>query len=66
MEAVSNVVLRQPHLGARQISARSVVLGGVRRIIYDEPQNGGKKRPIKIEIRKDFYLITVSIIFLEI
>ena len=24
------------------------------------PQNGGKKSPIKIEIRKDFYIITVS------
>ena len=26
------------------------------------PQNGGKKSPIKIEIRKDFYIITVSFI----
>ena len=30
------------------------------------PQNGGKKSPIKIEIRKDFYLITVSFIFFTV
>ena len=27
------------------------------------PQNGGKKSSIKIKIRKDFYLITVSFLF---
>ena len=29
-------------------------------------ENGGRKSPIKIEIRKDFYLITVSFTFFDV
>ena len=29
-------------------------------------ENGGRKSPIKIEIRKDFYLLTVSFTFFDV
>jgi hypothetical protein len=61
--AVSNLHLRQNVFrGSADLGKKRRSWGREAYLHTSRPQNGGKKSPIKIEIRKDFYTITVSFI----
>ena len=65
--AVSNVKFETARFrGSADLGKKRRSWGREAYIHTSRPQNGGKKSPIEIEIRKDFYLITVSFIVFTI
>jgi hypothetical protein len=65
--AVSNVKFETAHFrGSADLGKKRRSWGREAYLHTSRPQNGGKKSPIEIEIRKDFYLITVSFIVFTI
>ena len=57
--------LRQPVWGSADLGKKRRSWGRETYLHTSSPQNGGKKSLIKIEIRKDFYLITVSFVVFD-